>query len=139
MCTRHSFLGKDLIGYVKALLNVYNDNATQNGLPVLKFNGYIISVLVIFYLQLKHNFPTINALESKLSDKTSFVANESLNCEIIKGFFKFYGNTYQVSTHLISLNVGKWQEKRLQQGQKNFSPEQKRSVFFAFVLPFFNF
>ncbi|XP_055323571.1 uncharacterized protein LOC129578676 isoform X2 [Sitodiplosis mosellana] len=115
---------KDLIAYVKALINVLNDIATQKGLPSLQFNGYIISVLVIFYLQLKHRFPTINGLQSKLSDKAALLSDRSLN-EVIMDFFKFYGHTYE-STHLISLNVGRWQEKRLQEGQKNFTPEQKR-------------
>lgn len=119
-------IGKDLIAYVKALLNVVNDIATHNGLTtLLKFNGYIISVLVIFYLQLKHDFPIVKNLQFKLSDKASFLPKESLT-DIVMGFFKFYGKTYEISTHLISLNVGKWQEKRLQQGQKNVTPERKR-------------
>ena len=109
---------------MKALMNVLNDIATKKGLPTLHFNGYIISVLVIFYLQLKHNFPTINGLQSKLSNDTTLLTEQKLD-EIIVDFFKFYGKTYE-PTHLISVNVGRWQEKRLQETQKNFTAEQKR-------------
>lgn len=113
---------------MKALINVLNDIATKKQLPILNFNGYIISVLVIFYLQVKHDFPTINGLQSKLSSNATLLAEQRLD-EIIVDFFNFYGKTYE-STHLISLNVGRWQEKRLQETQKNFTAEQKRLDYF---------
>lgn len=122
---------------MKALINVLNDIATKKGLPTLHFNGYIISVLVIFYLQLKHNFPTLNDLQSKLSNNATLLAEQRID-EITVGFFQFYGKTYE-STHLISLNVGRWQEKRLQETQKNFTPEQKRFDHFSLIVQLYSY
>lgn len=119
---------KQLAAYIKALLIVINDITSLNGLPPLQLNTYIISVLVIFYLQLKHKMPTINALTAMLSDQISFTSRENLN-EFIKEFFNFYGHTYQITVHLICLNVGRWQDKQPQKHQKHFSPQQKRCIF----------
>lgn len=122
---------KQLAAYIKALLNVINDIASLSRLPPLHLNTYIISALVIFYFQLKHKMPTINALTAMLSDQISFTSRENLN-EFIKEFFYFYGHTYQVTAQLICLSVGRWQEKQPQKHQKHFSPQQKRCIFMNF-------
>lgn len=116
-------LGKELIAYVKALQNELNDIAINNGLPFVKLNSYMTSILVIFYLQLNHNYPKLNELST--TNKVNFSFNIGLG-ELVRGFFKFYGCTYEVVSHLISLNVGRWQEKQLKKEQSRFSPEQKR-------------
>lgn len=47
---------------------------------------------------------------------------------ILYDFFHFYGIRYEINNHLISARIGRWQEQRLTQQQKYFSPEQKRFV-----------
>lgn len=48
--------------------------------------------------------------------------------KILADFFWFYGQRYQIWNHVISLNIGRWQERRIQDQQKHFLPNQKRSV-----------
>lgn len=115
-----------MIAYLKGLCTVLDDIAANNRLPVMKFNSYMISVLVIFYLQMNHNFPKINQLSN--SSKVTLSAKFSLH-ELVRDFFRFYGKKYELKNHLISLNVGRWQEKQLQKSQTIFSPEQKRFIF----------
>lgn len=49
---------------------------------------------------------------------------------ILYEFFHFYGIRYEINNHLISARIGRWQEQKLTQQQKFFTPEQKRFVFF---------
>lgn len=63
-----------------------------------------------------------------LSENVPFRLDSNLD-ELICGFFHFYGHQYEFKNHLISLNIGKWQEKRLQKSQKALKPDQKRLVF----------
>lgn len=46
--------------------------------------------------------------------------------KILADFFWFYGQRYQIWNHVISLNIGRWQERRIQDQQKWFLPNQKR-------------
>lgn len=121
--SQFSSTGKSLIGYVRAWQNVLNDVAAKHGLVAFHFNTYIISVLVIFYLQLKHKLPKIKELSS---NKAQLPGGLKLG-QLIEGFFSFYGKTFESGAHLISVNVGKWEQKN-QSGQKqiHFNPEQKR-------------
>lgn len=85
----------------------------------------MISILVIFYLQLNHNFPTTLDLYATLASRVSFPSKAGLGA-FVKEFFNFYGHNYEIKNHVISLNVGRWQEKQLQKSQTNFSSGQKR-------------
>lgn len=46
--------------------------------------------------------------------------------KILADFFWFYGQRYQIWNHVISLNIGRWQERRIQDQQKFYLPNQKR-------------
>lgn len=100
-----------------------NDAAAKSGSVAFRFNTYIISVLVIFYLQLNYNLPRV----SELSNKVLFSPKEEFG-QIVRGFFKFYGKHFECNNHLISINIGKWQEKKIQKSQQHFSSEQQRFV-----------
>lgn len=89
-------------------------------------NTYAIAVLVIFYLQLKHGLPTVTELPLVFYNKTKFSSENKLG-DFVKEFFEFYGKTFESKSHIISINVGKWQQK-VQEDQKHFTPEQKRFV-----------
>lgn len=73
---------------------------------------------------MNHGFPLPNDLNDVLAQKVLFSSKADLGT-LIKEFFAFYGRIYELPTHLISLNIGRWQEKRLQKTQKNLSPAQK--------------
>lgn len=114
-----------MIAYIRAWQNVLNEVAKQNDLIAFEFNTYIISVLVIFYLQMNHGWPTISGL---VTTRGASGSEEDLG-KYLNGFFQFYGKKYEIPIHLISVNIGRWQEKRLQPKQNQFSSEQKRYVY----------
>lgn len=118
--------GKRLIAYVRAWQNVLNEEASKSGLVAFNMNSYIITVLVIFYLQLNHELPTVTELPLVIANGTKFSPKNSFD-EFVKEFFEFYGKTFESKMHLISVNVGKWQQK--EQGEQNeFTTAQKRFV-----------
>lgn len=104
----------------------------QMGIACFEFNTYIISVLVIFFLQTNHKFPTVDQI---LSNSSPIVSNISDFKPFLREFFEFYGNRYQIWNHVISAHIGRWQEKRIQPEQIHFTPIQQR---FAFVKIRFN-
>lgn len=116
----HFLTGKELIAFVKAWHNIVNEIAAENGLVAFQFNTYTISVFVLFFLQMNYNFPTVKMLSETIQKPSCGDI-----CQIAMEFFELY-RKIEISKHLISLNVGKWQERELQPAQKNFSPEQKR-------------
>lgn len=105
-----------------------NDQASKSGLVAFNMNTYIIAVLVIFYLQVNHELPTIDGLISAIAKGLKFSPKKSSLEQFIKEFFDFYAKTFESKSHLISANVGRWQQKK-QIGQKHFTPEQKRLTF----------
>lgn len=49
--------------------------------------------------------------------------NKGLECFekiLTTNFVYFYGNRYQIRNHVISLNIGRWQERRIEDQQKFF-------------------
>lgn len=103
-------LGKRLIAYIKAWSFVLNEQALKHGLAAFNMNSYIIAVFVIFYLQLNHGLPTVTELDSTIATKIRFSSKNKLN-EFVREFFEFYGKKFAPKSHLISINVGKWQQK----------------------------
>lgn len=86
-------------------------------------------------MQMNHDFPQIKDIAASKSKNIIVVPNvekeeDLILCEDLKeaviGFFKFYAKRYELNNHLISVNVGRWQEIRLQPHQSIFTPEQKR-------------
>lgn len=124
--------GKKLIAFVRAWQNVLNEEASKSGLMAFDMNSYIIAVLVIFYLQVKHELPTVPELPLVIANGIKIIPKNSFD-ELVKGFFEFYGNIFESKMHLISVNVGKWQQKS--QGEPNqVSPVEKRFVFKTLIL-----
>lgn len=113
-------VGNDLIMFVR----IWQDFFNQKGIAHFRFNTYTISVLVIFFLQMefKASFPPIETL---LTTTAKINSNISDFKTVLRQFFHFYGNRYQIWNHVISINIGQWQERRLQ-AQKNFSLAKKR-------------
>lgn len=99
-----------MIANIKAWSFVLNKQAMEHGLVAFDMNTYIIAMLVIFYLQLNHGLPTPTELDSTIATKTKFSSKNKLN-EFVIEFFEFYGKKFAPKSHLISINVGKWQEK----------------------------
>lgn len=77
---------------------------------------------MIFFLQTTHNFPTAEQTSAQ-------VCSADLDFKtVLEEFFFFYGNRYQIWNHVISIHIGRWQERRLQPEQKSFTPAQQRYV-----------
>lgn len=67
------------------------------------FNTYIISILVIFFLQVKHHFPTAG-------ECLAITSTDSDYKPILQQFFQFYFKNYQRKYHVISVHIGQWQQ-----------------------------
>lgn len=127
--------GRHLIECIVAWQKALNTILAPNGTIAFQFNTYMISVLVIFFMQVNYDVPIIQEMASIRSNKDALkksVASlkkdlDSLD-KILADFFRFYGHRYQIWNHMISLNIGRWQERRIQDQQKLFMPNQKRSV-----------
>lgn len=83
---------------------------------------------MIFYLQMNHNLPKVKDLPSVITNKPKFSIKSDLN-QLVIGFFEFYGKSFNCNTHIISIHVGKWQQK-FQEKQKHLTAEQKRLALF---------
>lgn len=77
---------------------------------------------------MNHKLPKVKDLPSVITNKPKFSIKSDLN-QLKKGFFEFYGKSFNCNTHIISIHVGKWQQK-IQEKQKHLTDEQKRSVLF---------
>lgn len=118
-------LGYHLIAYVRSWENAVNEIASKNGITGFNFNTYIISVLVIFFLQMNFKFPKLKELppsKSKSIVCVPMVEKERLKLTIA-GFCEFYAK--KLRDQIICLDIG-WQDRTLPPQQTRFSPEQKR-------------
>lgn len=129
-------LGRNLITYIRAWQNIVNRNALQTtGSVAFEFNTYIISLLVIFYLQLHQKLKTIDEIQSTVTnaqnheDVRNDVANDMARfLDYLYDFFFMYGERYQKWNHVMSCHLGRWQERRTQPEQRAFTLNQKRYV-----------
>lgn len=122
--------GHHLIAYVKSWQTALNETATTNGTSLFQFNTYTISVLVIYFLQLNNQFPklaNVPVTNTKFIDNVPHVNEEEFKRAVIQ-FFEFYSNKYQMKNHIISIDIGRWKNRRLESQQSNFSPEEERFV-----------
>lgn len=124
------FTGYHLIAYVRAWQISLNEVAAKNELCAFRFNTYIISILVIFYLQLNHQLPKLEDLPSYQIKSIDFVPkiDKDQFKNVARKFFEFYGNYYEINCKVISIDVGRWQNRELDSRQTNFTPAQKRYV-----------
>lgn len=79
-----------------------------------------------------YNFPTS---EKTSNNAFSEVSNFKL---VLKEFFHFYGYRYQMKKHIISTQIGRWEERQIQPGQVFFTSAQKRFVLKDYYLFLFN-
>lgn len=144
-----------MITYVRYWQNSLNEMLIQKGLCAFRFNTYIISVLVIFFLQLNQNFPKLSDVPPSHTKSIDHVPQFHMEKDKFKQtigqFFKFYGEKFQMKRQIISVNIGRWQERILQSEQTNFTLEQKRflemqnyfvvepTFFSTFIIFFFTF
>lgn len=128
--TMCDFTGYHLIAYVRAWVNALNEAAAAEGAQlVFRFNTYIISVLVIFYLQMNQNFPKLADVPKSHATCVNYVPQnvDKQNLKRSIGeFFKFYGKKYELKNQLISVNIGRWQDPQPVSKKTNLTPEQKR-------------
>lgn len=127
-----SFTGYHLIAYVRAWQIAINELAVQNGFQcAFRFNTYIISVFVIFFLQLNYDFPKLDDLAmspSKFIDHVPQLQVSKADFKrAVKQFFEFYGRKYE-KCKLISLVMGRWQNRYLDKHQTALTPERKKFV-----------
>lgn len=101
------------------------------GLPQFEFNTYIITVLVIFFHQMHYDLPTVDEISNPAPKKRSKTVDSAA---IARQFFTFYSKNYEIGNHIISPQIGQWQEKRLQRQQKNFSNAKKRCGLLTFFI-----
>lgn len=83
---------------------------------------------MIFFLQTTQRLPKLTELippQSTFIDRVPHVNKEELK-QTIGQFFKFYGIEYDMSLHLISTIIGRWQVRELLAQQTNFGLEQER-------------
>lgn len=125
--------GKPLVAYVRAWQTVLNNVAAMYGLVAFHFNTYIISILVLFYMQVKHELPKVNDIPSMAFENVKILPKIDFS-HIVQEFFYFYGKTFDSKTHLISVNIGKWQTKEVPSSQKHFTVDQKRLDFLTIFL-----
>lgn len=77
---------------------------------------------------MNHKLPKVKDLNSVISNKLDFSIKSDLS-QLTKGFFEFYGKSFNYNTHIISIHVGRWQQQ-VQKKQKHLTDEQKRFVLF---------
>lgn len=123
--------GHHLIAFIRAWQDTLIQVATQNGTPAFRFNTYIISVLVIFFYQIDQKFPKVSTVppnQAKSIDNVPPV-NVTKFKNAVRQFFQFYGKIYGMNHKIISINIGRLEDRFLKQYQQIHSTlEQKRFV-----------
>lgn len=82
------------------------------------FNTYIVAILVIFFLQVKHRYPAAGQCLVVTSTESDYKP-------ILHQFFHFYSKNYQPCCHVLSANIGQFQELVTQRIQKT-NPDKLR-------------
>lgn len=104
-------LGNFLIKAVRARVQMGGDNT---------FNTYIVSILVIFFLQVKHRYPTAGQCLVVTSTESDYIP-------ILYKFYSFYSKNYQPFQHIISTNIGQFQQLQARNIQRS-NPDKLRCV-----------
>lgn len=122
--------GYHLIAYIKGVQSALNKSLAQSGTDLFHFNTYLISLLVIFFLQVNRNFPTVKSLPSShnQSINVSPKIDKKFFEKIVVEFLNFYGKKYEIAKDLMSLNIGRLQKRKADVLQTKHTPEQKRLV-----------
>lgn len=96
---------------------------------------HLISVLVIFFCQVSQKLPklaNVPSTQAKWINHSPAVNNDKLK-RAIGQFFQFYGNIYEKKHELISVNIGRWEDRHLTHTfqRAELTPEQKRLIQFV--------
>lgn len=111
--------GNYLITYIRT----WQMKVNQLGMAHFDLNTYIISVLIIFFLQVNHEFPTVDGATAIHSSNSDFKP-------ILRHFFNFYGNQYDILKQVISTHIGQRQSREIQSQQNDLTPAQIQFVSF---------
>lgn len=117
--------GYHLIALIRSWQNILNELMAPKGLHAFRCNTYIISVLVIFFLQVNYNLPKLSYLpscEMKFIDHLPKLNKNDLKRAIVQ-FFEFYGKIYAIQD-VISVHSGKWEDRcsqSINSGQNRFA------------------
>lgn len=98
-----------MTAYVRAWQNTLNVILSEHGKTAFEFNTYILSVLVIFYLQKKSLLPSLADIRSFKPDSQSSlpIGSKKFKKQLLD-FYLFYGREYQKKNHLISTYITHW-------------------------------
>lgn len=124
--------GHHLIAYIHSWQAALNEAAAPKGSFLFRFNTYIISVLAVFFLQVRQKFPKladVPSSQAKFIDHVPHIDRVHLK-QTIGQFFEFYGNHYEIENHIISVNIGEWQNRHEISQHFTLTPEQKRFISF---------
>lgn len=82
----------------------------------------------MFFLQMNFDLPIVEEIKKITEPITNDSLARDLNnfSHILFEFFRFYGERYQIWNHVISANIGQWQERRLQTTTRNLSTAKKQ-------------
>lgn len=123
--------GHHLVAFIRAWQDSLIQAAEQNAQSAFQFNTYIISVLVIFFYQNDQKFPkvaNVPSLHAKSIDNVPPVNVNKLK-RAVRQFFQFYGKIYGMNHKIISINIGRLEDRFLKHYKQNhLTPEQKRFI-----------
>lgn len=125
--------GFHLIAYVQCWQSALFDVAYQNGTSFFRFSMHLISVLVIFFCQVDRKLlklASVPKTQTKYFNHLPSVNTNKLK-KAVGDFFQFYGNIYEKKHELISVNIGRWEDRYLTHTFGGLTPEQKRLVQFS--------
>lgn len=112
-------LGRYLVFYFQAWQNVLHNELAAKGYHMFRFNTYLSSALIIFYLQMERNLPKIDDLRVNSGTSTSLATADGDQLhQITYHLFHLYGHRYQIWNHIISAQVGRWQQQYMQSHEK---------------------
>lgn len=102
-------IGYHLIAFVKSWQEVVNKVAAEKEMQAFQFNTYIISVLVIFFLQHKRNFPKLGNVPASQLLSIDHVSHDNIEelKPMVTEFFHFY-DTDKLICQKINVHTGQW-------------------------------
>lgn len=121
-------LGGSLIRFIRTWQTVLMEMYPESSIVKFPFNTYIISVLVIFFLQVKHNAPVVDDVWSLPNLEKDNLSNLRSSSELVRDFFSFYGNTPYIWNHIVSVHTGRWIEREPKKEYSSTSLAEQKLV-----------
>lgn len=134
-CILKEPLSYHLIAFVRCWQSALYDAADECGTRFFRFNMHLISALVIFFCQVNQKLPklaSVPSTQTRCINHLPIVNTDQLK-RAIGQFFQFYGNMYEREHELISVNIGRWEDRHLIHTFEHaeLTPEQKRLNLFV--------